>query len=91
MQRQHPDFHPEQFKVLPQHKLIEFNLREEKSSAPTFNFYTISIQLTQQVNPSRIFFTDKLMGDTTHFPGASYIDSIYHPQGIRSTILKNMQ
>jgi hypothetical protein len=88
IQRQHSSFLPEEFKVLPHHDLIEFMLQGEHSSAPAFDFYNISVQLIQQVNPSRLFFTATLMGDTTHFPSASYIDTLYHPAGIRSTIFK---
>jgi hypothetical protein len=88
IQCQHSSFLPEEFKVLPHHDLIEFMLQGEHSLAPAFDFYNISVQLIQQVNPSQLFFTAALMGDNTHFPSASYIDTLYHPAGIRSTIFK---
>ena len=88
IQRQHPSFLPEKFKVLPHHDLLEFMLLGENSLAPAFDFYTISVQLIQQVNPSRLFFTATLMEESTHFPSASYIDTLYHPTGVCSTIFK---
>jgi hypothetical protein len=66
IQRQHPSFLPKEFKVLPHHDLIEFILQGEHSSAPAFDFYNISVQLIQQVSPSRLFFY-------------SYIDGGYYP------------
>ena len=88
IQRQHSSFLPEELKVLPHHNLVEFMLLGEHSSAPAFDLYNVQIELIQQVNPSRLFFAATLMGDTTHFPGASYIDTLYQPAGIRSTIFK---
>ena len=59
----------------------------ENSLAPAFDFYTISVQLIQQVNPSRLFFTATLMDESTHFPNANYI-LYHHPPGVCSTIFK---
>jgi hypothetical protein len=88
IQRQHSDFLPPEVKVLPHHDLIEFKLLGEHTQAPAFDFYHISVQLVQQVNPSPLFFIAALMGDNNHFPSSSYIDTLYHPPGIHSTIFK---
>ena len=83
IQRQHPSFIPEKFKVLPHHELLDFMLLGENSLAPAFDFYTISVQLIQQVNPSRLFFTATLIDESTHFP-----NMYHHPPGVCSTIFK---
>ena len=87
IQRQHPEFVPEQFKVLQHHDMLSFVLLGEISHAPAFSFQTISVQLIQQVNPSRVFFTATLVDQEIQFPNATYV--LYHDTpGICSTILK---
>jgi hypothetical protein len=87
IQRQHPEFVHEQFKVLQHHDMLSFVLLGEISHAPAFSFQTISVQLIQQVNPSRVFFTATLVDQEIQFPNATYV--LYHDTpGICSTILK---
>ena len=61
IQRKHPSFLPEDYKMLPHHDVIQFHLQGELSSVPAFEFYEVQIQLVQQVRPSRVYFTAALM------------------------------
>ena len=87
IQRQHPTFVPEPFKMLQHHEMLSFVLLGEISHAPAFSYQTINVQLVQETNPSRVFFTATLMDQEMQFPNATY--TLYHDTpGRSSTVLK---
>ena len=88
IQRIHTSYMPGEYKVLPSHDILEFMLMGEVSEAPAFDYFVIQVNLIQQVVPARLFFTASLLETSNYFPGSSYVDSLYQPQGIRSTIFK---
>ena len=87
LQRKHPTFLPDDYKMLPHHDILQFQLQGENSTVPAFEFYEVQVQLVQQVQPARVYFTATLMGFDVHFPNAHYIHAVFHPNG-RSPIFR---
>ena len=85
IQRKHPTFQPDEYKMLPHHNVLQFNLPGENSEMPAFDYYEVQMQLVQHVRPSHVYFTATLMGFDVHFLGADYIDAFFYPNG-HSTI-----
>ena len=43
IQRKHPTFQPDEYKMLPHHNVLQFNLPGENSEMPAFDYYEVQM------------------------------------------------